>query len=759
MRIKLLGTVIAAILLTASAPKSKPADLILTDARVYSLRWGEPGLDGTPAMDAPYANGQWRPDAQAVAMRGGRIVYVGSDRGALALRGKQTRVIDLNGATVIPGLVDSHTHFIELGAKLEAVDLTHVTTEEQAVALVAQRAKSVPKGEWIFGAGWDEGAWANRYPDKARLSAAVPDHPVVLRSLHGFAVWTNQAALDAGKITAASPVPTGGEMRLGADGAPSGLFLNRASQMVDAIVPPVPQPVAARHALRGLKQMARDGYVTVHEAGADSLAMATLQQLEDRGRLPIRVYAMLSLRDAPLMKQWIARGPDKDSGSMLVTRSVKAYYDGALGSRGARLLADYADKPGHRGISGAGYGFDRDLARQALKAGFQLGIHAIGDAGNREVLDFLEADFKADPKAARNRHRIEHAQVVAPQDQPRLAKLGVIASMEPPHAVEDMPWAETRLGPQRIKGAYAWRSLRQQGARLTFNADNPGSDHSIFYGLHAAITRRDKALTPPGGWYPREALTIEETVRAYTLWSAWAAFREAETGMVAKGRWADLTVMDIDPFALAAKAPEKILGGKIVLTVVNGKVVYRDRVREDAHPAATNLADGSASLTPLPQRTWELRFTVDRPVLGKGAVKLELGHDRVSQLQDRILTPESFDAPGNIGSGTRSFAQLTLDAPLDSLGLKSFRGRFTGTVQTHSVRDPITGLDRPWSGFRPEWSLNFELRLDLDNLFNVAGERSRLFFDPNRTSPQPVLSEFRHRNQHVVVAVSVNRTL
>lgn len=575
MKVRLLGTMIAAVLLTASAPKVNPADLILTDAQVYTLSWGEPGLDGTPAQDAPYANGQWRPDARAVAIRAGRIVYVGSDKGALALRGKQTRVIDLNGATVIPGLVDSHTHFLELGAKLEAVDLTHVTTEEQAVALVAERAKNVTKGEWIFGAGWDEGAWANRYPDKARLSAAVPDHPVVLRSLHGFAVWTNQAALDAMKLTAASKVPTGGEMRLGADGQPSGLFLNRAAQMVDDAVPPVPQAVAARQALRGLNQMAADGYVTVHEAGANSLAMATFQQLEDQGRLPIRVYAMLSLRDAPLMRQWIAKGPDKDNGSMLATRAVKAYYDGALGSRGARLLADYADQPGHRGISGAGYGFDRDLAKAAMGAGFQLGIHAIGDAGNREVLDFLAADFKTDRRAARNRHRIEHAQVISPEDQPRLAQLGVIASMEPPHAVEDMAWAETRLGPQRIRHAYAWRTLRRQGARLTFNADNPGSDHSIFYGLHAAITRRDKALTPPGGWYPREALTIEETIRAYTIWSAYASFREGETGMVAKGRWADLTVMDLDPFVLAGTAPEKILGGKIMLTVVNGKVVYQ----------------------------------------------------------------------------------------------------------------------------------------------------------------------------------------
>jgi predicted amidohydrolase YtcJ len=257
-----------------------------------------------------------------------------------------------------------------------------------------------------------------------------------------------------------------------------------------------------------------------------------------------------------------------------VTRSVKAYYDGALGSRGARLLDDYADRPGHRGISGAGYGFDAALGAEAMKAGFQIGVHAIGDAGNREVFDFFETNFKASPGSAGNRHRIEHAQVIAPADMPRFARLGVIASMEPPHAVEDKTWAEERLGPQRIHGAYAWRTLRQNGARLTFNADNPGSDHSIFYGLHAAITRRDKQSQPEGGWYPDQRLTIEETVRAYTSWSAYAAFRENETGIIAKGRWADLTVMDIDPFALAGTTPERILAGRIVLTVVNGRIVY-----------------------------------------------------------------------------------------------------------------------------------------------------------------------------------------
>ena len=572
-----LGGLIAIVLVSVGASKPAPrvaADLILTDAQVYTLSWGEPARDGTPARDAPVRGGVWHPDARAVAIRGGRILFVGSEKQALAWRGRQTRVVDLNGATVIPGLVDTHTHFLELGAKLESVDLTGATSHEQAIALVAQRARTVPKGEWIFGAGWDEGAWANNYPDKQALSAAVPDHPVVLRSLHGFVVWTNQAALDAGGISAASPVPVGGEMRLGADGKPNGLFLNRAATMIDAVVPPVANSVAARQALTGLNRMAADGYVTVHEAGAGSQAMEVFQQLEDQHRLPIRVYAMLSLRDAPLMRRWIARGPDRDAESMLVTRAVKAYYDGALGSRGARLLEDYADRPGHRGISGAGYGFDQELAAAAMKAGFQIGVHAIGDAGNREVLNLIAANQAASPLAARSRNRIEHAQVIAPADLPRFASLGVIASMEPPHAVEDMGWAEARLGPDRVRGAYAWRSLRLNGARLTFNADNPGSDHSIFYGLHSAITRRDKQGLPPGGWHAEQALTIEEAIRAYTTWSAYAAFREDQTGILAKGRWADVTVIDIDPFKLAQTAPEKILGGKVLMTVVGGKVVF-----------------------------------------------------------------------------------------------------------------------------------------------------------------------------------------
>lgn len=580
MNISKILVAVATLCLAACAPdpadvsEAGGADLILTNGRVYTLRWDEPAPDGTVDAAAPRSDTGWHPDAEAVAISGGEILFVGSTRDALEFQGESTRVIDLAGATVVPGLVDSHTHVFGLGRKLDAIDLTDVGTEEAAVALVVEKAKSVPKGEWIIGAGWDEGAWANRYPDKVLLSEAVPDHPVFLDSLHGFAAWANQAALDAGGITAATEVPVGGEMRLGDDGEPNGLFLNRATTMLDAIVPVPSREALINQVLIGLNQMAEDGYVAVHDAGLDTRAMSVLEQLEQEGRLPIRVYAMLSLRDADLIRQWIEKGPDTDNDSMLVTRTVKAYYDGALGSRGARMLYDYSDQPGHRGVSGDGYGFDQALNAEAMKAGFQIAIHAIGDAGNREALDILEAVFNEDPSTRMNRHRIEHAQVIHPDDIPRLSQLGIIASMEPPHAMEDKTWAEVRVGPERILGAYAWRSLREAGASLTFNSDNPGSDHNIFYGLHSAITRQDKNQQPEGGWYPEQRMVSDEAVRGYTSWSAYASFREDDTGVIEPQRWADLTVMDIDPFVLADESPSDILNGRILMTIVNGNVVF-----------------------------------------------------------------------------------------------------------------------------------------------------------------------------------------
>ena len=254
---------------------------------------------------------------------------------------------------------------------------------------------------------------------------------------------------------------------------------------------------------------------------------------------------------------------------------MKGFYDGALGSKGAKLLDDYADTPDHMGLGGEEFGFDAGWMQRMMAAGFQAAIHAIGDAGNREALDFIESVYEVVPRARRNRNRIEHAQVVHPDDFPRFAALDLVASMEPAHAVEDMAWAEDRVGLERIQGAYAWRTLRQAGGRLTFNSDLPGSDWNVFYGMHAAVTRRNKAREPAGGWYPAQVLTVEETVRAYTNWAAFVSFNESDAGVLEAGRWADLTVMDIDPFSLESEDPSRILDGEIVATLVEGRVVYR----------------------------------------------------------------------------------------------------------------------------------------------------------------------------------------
>ncbi len=554
-----------------------PPDLILVNAQVYTLGWSDPTRDGAPAPDAPFDSVRgWRNDATAIAVRDGRIIYVGNDSGAQAMRGTGSRVVDLEKATVLPGFVDAHTHVAELGQSLDRVNLTGIATEAEAVERIVQRAAVTPKGEWILAFGWDEGAWANRYPDKRLVSARVPDHPVILRSLHGFAAWANELALAKAGITRDTPAPTGGEIRKDASGEPTGLVLNRAVPLLDDAVP---LPSAAQRdaqVMRALHVMADAGYTGVHEAGVAPDVLASFERLATIDSLPVRVYAMLSGRDSALIRRAIARGPFTTANGMLAVRAVKAYYDGALGSRGAQLLADYSDKPGHRGVSGGAYGFDRAVVGNAMAAGFQVGIHAIGDAGNRATIDFIDSVMQVAPKARGLRHRVEHAQVISPTDLPRFASLGIIASVQPPHAVEDKGWAGIRLGPDRVTGAYAWRTLRRSQAALVFSSDLPGSDWSLFYGLHSAITRQDTAGAPPGGWYPDQRMTPEEAVRGYTAWSAFAGFDDRDAGTIAVGKRADITVLDVDPFRLTT--PAELLRGRVMLTVSRGRVTHaRDR--------------------------------------------------------------------------------------------------------------------------------------------------------------------------------------
>ncbi len=572
----LLATLfLGSLTLTGCGSDPGSADLILTNAQVYTLDWGEPDAEGNPAPDAPFdpVTG-WRPDAEAVAIQDGVIVFVGDAEGAEAFRGRRTRVMDLEGATVVPGLIESHAHVVELGALASRINLVGVETEEEAVRLVEARAAETAPGTWILGAGWDEGAWADRLPTWDLLSERVPDHPVYLRGLYGFGGWGNRMAFERAGISASTPDPSGGRIPRDAQGNPTGVVLDRATLLLEDSIPEPSVEETMTHILDGLRIMAESGYTAVHEAGTNQRSMEAFERLESEGRLPLRVYAMVSAREPELSQEWLLKGPDLDTEPMLRTRSVKAFYDASLGSRGARLLDDYSDMPGHRGVSGAAYGFDEELVAQMIRAGFQAEIHAIGDAGNRETLDFFERVLREYPEARNLRHKIVHAQVVHRDDFQRFADMGIAASMQPPHAVEDMRWAEDRLGPQRIEGAYAWRTMRRNGVHLLLNSDLPGSDWNIFYGLHAAITRRDKDLEPSGGWHPEQALTPEEAVRGYTVWGAWVEFLEEVTGILSPGWRGDITVMSLDPFVVGSTDPRALLDGSILATVVRGEVVY-----------------------------------------------------------------------------------------------------------------------------------------------------------------------------------------
>ena len=549
------------------------ADLILINAKVYSLNWDEPDSLGKPAANAPYDKNGWQPDAQAIAITGNKILFVGSDADALKYKSEQTEVIDLKSAVVIPGLVDSHVHIAELGELLHRVNLTDVQSPDQAIERVTAVIKNVPSGHWVIGQGWDEGAWANNYPNRQMLDAHFPNHPVYLRSLHGFAGWGNSLAFQAAGIDKNTQAPVGGEILKDNNGELIGIVLNNATKLMNEKIPEASPEQFQKYVLDGLNKMAEDGFVSVHQAGASTKHMNAFENLRKQDKLPIRMYAMLSARDEELSNTWIAKGPLTDPEGYLDVRSVKAYYDGALGSRGARLIDDYSDKSGHKGISGDGYGFNGEIVSDLMQAGFQVGVHAIGDAGNRETLDYFASVYENHPAAQNNRHRIEHAQVIHPDDVPRLHSLSIIASMEPPHAVEDKTWAEDRLGPVRIKHAYSWRDLRKAGVALTFNSDLPGSDHNVFYGLHAAITRRDKNKQPTEGWYSEQNMSAEEALRAYTNWAAYSAFRENDTGVLKVGNWADITVMDIDPLQIGEIDPGQLLDGKILMTIVDGEIL------------------------------------------------------------------------------------------------------------------------------------------------------------------------------------------
>lgn len=514
------------------------------------------------------------PHATAVAVRGGTIAVVGDDAAARALIGPKTTVIELHGETVIPGLVDGHCHLYGLGTDLDIISVRDTASAAEAAKLVGAAAKTM-QGEWIAGRGWDQNKWPGQaFPSHAELDAVIADRPVILRRIDGHAVWVNAEAMKRAGITATTQDPPGGKIIRDASGAPTGVFVDNAMDLIDAVVPPASPQVIAARIKHAAKVAVAAGITGVNEMGIDDDTVATYRELiaGDEGvagaarAVPLRVYAYL-LGDPSHPEELARRAPDPGDGRFAL-RGVKFFVDGALGSRGARLLADYSDDPGNRGL----WVTEPDVLAKAVDAavgnGWQVAIHAIGDAGNRAVLDAYDQALAAHP--GDRRLRIEHVQVIAPDDIPRLAKLGVIASMQPTHATSDMPWAEQRIGPERIKGAYAWRTIMNSGATIVAGSDFPVEGVSPLLGIYAAVTRQDAKGQPPGGWYPDQKMTLDEAIAAFTVAPAYAAFAENERGRVKVGMAGDLTIFDRSLVA----GPELLATG-VRATVVAGEVVYQ----------------------------------------------------------------------------------------------------------------------------------------------------------------------------------------
>ncbi|HEX2121182.1 MAG TPA: amidohydrolase, partial [Thermoanaerobaculia bacterium] len=434
-------------------------------------------------------------------------------------------------------------------------------------ARVKERAARASAGEWVLGRGWDQNEWpVTEFPTAGPLDAAIPSNPVWLKRVDGHAGLANSAAMRAAGITAATKDPEGGRILRDARGEPTGVFIDAAMSLVES---KMPQPTAAQRKARVLasaQAIAAHGLTEVHDAGIDGATITAVKELIDEKRFPIRVYAMLGDNEA-LLRTWFAQKPLIDYGGRLTVRSVKLYADGALGSRGAALLEPYSDDPGNRGLLLATPEHIADVARRARAAGYQVNTHAIGDRGVRNVID----SYGAAGVTVSDRFRIEHLQVISPPDIPRLVAGGIIASMQPTHATSDMNWAEARLGPERAKGAYAWRTVLNAGGRLALGSDFPVEDVNPFFGIYSAVTRQDHSGQPAGGWMPQERLTLAEAIRGFTLDAAYAAFEETSRGTIEPGKLADLTIVEGD---LLAMPHSELYKAKVRYTVVGGEVVF-----------------------------------------------------------------------------------------------------------------------------------------------------------------------------------------
>ena len=505
----------------------------------------------------------------------GRIIAVGGSAD-VAGKAKNARRIDMQGRTVLPGLIDAHGHVFGLGQQLTQLDLFSTTSLEQALKSIGDYARANPNHAWIRGRGWNQENWKlGRFPTAAELDAVVSDRPVWLERVDGHAGWANRRALALAGITKTTPDPVGGKIVRDANGEATGVLVDAAQELVAKVLPQQTEAEGRVMLDRALQEIARVGLTSVHDAGIGVGEDRLYRAYADQGKLTARVYAMIGGTDKDF-DELSKNGPLKEYGKgMYALRSVKLYSDGALGSRGAALIKPYSDEPHSHGLLFFNMAqMDAKMAK-AMRKGYQVNVHAIGDAGNRQILDIYKKELgvtKSGKGGANARHRIEHAQVVTLDDIPRFKTLGIIPSMQPTHATSDKNMAETRVGPERIKGAYAWRSFLHQGSRIACGSDFPVEAPNPFFGIHAAVTRQDAQGQPVAGWYPNQAMSLKEAFRCFTLDAAYAGHQENTLGSLEAGKQADFIVIDRDLFRMPTYDIHKT---GVLETWVAGKQVFK----------------------------------------------------------------------------------------------------------------------------------------------------------------------------------------
>ncbi len=510
--------------------------------------------------------------ASALAIRGNRIVAIGDDATIQSICGPATTCIDLGGNMLLPGFIESHGHFMWLGEVRTQIDLTEVDSVANVAQLVADKVQTVSAGEWIFGNNWDQSLWGGAFPDARSLTAVAPDNPVVLVRRDGHSWWLNQAALDVAGINVDTPDPEGGAFIRDANGVPTGILVDNAFSVLAPHIPAATDAQFQRFFEIARDECLRLGITSFHEMRTEKRDLALFQKLAQDGALFPRQYCFLNSNDADLLATNYAKGPQIDPFGLLTVRGIKMFADGALGSRGASLMDDYADAPGNKGLATLSTGEMLRRGLEAVKQGFHISIHAIGDQAAHDVLNVYEALLAANPTATDLRFRLEHAQTLHPDDVPRFADLGVVAVLQAAHFTSDMVFLDERLGQaRRQKRASRWRDLIDHGVAISGSSDTPLERLDPITGIYASVTRKHQNDTLAQGWDVDQCMTREEAVRSYTLGGAYAAFEEQSKGSIEVGKLADLVLLSQD---LMTVSEDAILDTKVLFTMLDGKIVY-----------------------------------------------------------------------------------------------------------------------------------------------------------------------------------------